>query len=368
MFSSPVKTYHADTCDFLKQAAERNELKLVAFGRRGYPGIPLAPKILPELPSIGCWDAPSDQTWGLAWHRNEGIELTFMARGKLDYSVDDQTFALESGHLTITRPWQRHRMGNPYVRASRLHWIILDLGVRRPNESWHWPSWLLFSSKDRNRLTTLLRQNEQPIWQANSGVRECFEQIAALLERLSPSAAETRLKVCLNSLLVELLQLLESKNIPLEASLSSTRRTVELFLSTLPDQVEQSWSVETMASQCGLRRSRFAHYCQEITNLCPVKYLTRCRLEKAAELLRRDPTRTITEVAFDCGFESSQYFANVFHDRFGCAPSEYRRGHGGGGPTQPPPKPRLRACECHPLGRVSTGKKAFVPNFLSSSG
>jgi hypothetical protein len=81
VFSSPENVYHADTCDLLKQAAERNELKLVAFGRRGYPGKPLATRILPELPSIGYWDAPGDQTWGLAWHRNEGIELTFIARG-----------------------------------------------------------------------------------------------------------------------------------------------------------------------------------------------------------------------------------------------------------------------------------------------
>lgn len=341
IFSSPENVYHADTCDLLKQAAERNELKLVAFGRRGYPGKPLAAKMLPELASIGCWDAPGDQTWGLAWHRNEGIELTFIARGKLDFGVDDQVFALESGHLTITRPWQCHRVGNPHVRASRLHWLILDLGVRRPNESWHWPSWLLFSSKDRHRLTTLLRQNEHSVWQANLAVRECFEQIAALLGRLTPSAAETRLKICLNTLLVELLQLLESKNIPLEAGLSSTRRMVELFLSTLPEHVDQSWSVESMASQCGLGRSRFAHYCEEITNLSPVKYLMRCRVEKAARLLRSDPPRTITEVALDCGFESSQYFANVFHDRFGCAPSHYRLNHGGGTSTQPP-KPRLR--------------------------
>ena len=346
ILSSPGNVYHADTCDLLKQAAERNDLRLAAFGRRGYPGKPLAAEMLPELASLGYWDAPGDQTWGLAWHRNEGIELTFLARGELDFAVDDRTYVLESGHLTITRPWQPHRMGNPYVRASRLHWIILDLGVRRPNESWRWPPWLLFSDKDRRRLTTLLRQNEQPVWQANTAVRECFEQIAALLDRLTPSAAETRLKVCLNTLLVELLELLESKNISLEASLSSTRRTVQLFLSTLPDQVDQSWSVDNMASQCGLGRSRFAHYCEEITNLSPAKYLMRCRLEKAAQLLRSDPVRAITEVAFDCGFESSQYFANVFHERFGCAPSEYRQGHRGG-PTQPPPEPRLRACNAH---------------------
>jgi AraC family L-rhamnose operon regulatory protein RhaS len=331
IFSSPGTTYHADTCDLLKQAAEHNELTLNALGRRGYPGESLPAKMLPELASIGYWDAPHDQTWGLAWHRNEGIELTFLARGKLDFAVDDQTFLLESGHLTVTRPWQKHRVGNPHVRASRLHWIILDLDVRRPNEPWHWPGWMVFSAEDRQSLSTLLSHNEQPVWRANVAVRECFEQIASQLERRRPATAETGLKICLNALLAEVLHLLESKNIPLQESLSSSRRTVELFLSSLPEHLDQPWDLASMASQCGLGRSRFEHYCQELTNLTPNRFLAHCRLQAAAKLLCDSPSRSITEVAFDCGFESSQYFANVFRRKFGCAPSDYRHQQGRGG-------------------------------------
>jgi AraC family L-rhamnose operon regulatory protein RhaS len=330
IFTSPETIHHADTCDRLQQAAEHNELTLHALGRRGYPGESLPARVLPELPSIGYWDAPHDQAWGLGWHRNEGIELTFLARGKLDFAVDDQTFCLESGHLTITRPWQRHRVGNPHVRASRLHWMILDLEVRRPNEPWRWPGWLVFSAQDRQRLSTLLSHNEEPVWRANVAVRECFEQVAAQLERQDPAAAETRLKICLNALLAEVLQLLESKNIPLQESLSSTRRTVELFLSSLPKHLDRPWDLRSMASQCGLGRSRFEHYCRELSNLSPNRFLAHCRLQTAAKLLRHSPARTITEVAFACGFESSQYFANVFRREFGCAPSEYRQPQGPG--------------------------------------
>ena len=77
---------------------------LVALGRRGYSDKPLSATGLPELPSIGYWDAPHDQTWGVACRRNEGIKLTFQARGKLDSAVDEQTFSQESDHFTITRP------------------------------------------------------------------------------------------------------------------------------------------------------------------------------------------------------------------------------------------------------------------------
>jgi AraC-like DNA-binding protein len=324
IFTDSARIYHADTCDRLKQAAERGEVRLHALARRGYPGVALPQHVLPEVPSLGYWDARHDQNWGLAWHRNEGIELTFLARGKLDFAVDHQTYVLQSGQLTVTRPWQRHRVGAPNVCASRLHWVILDLGVRRPDETWKWPAWLILSPKDLKRLTILLRHNEQPVWRANETIRMCFEEIGHQVEGSKPAAVDSRLRISLNSLLLELLRLLEAQNITLQADLSTTRRTVEMFLSSLPQSLDQPWDLESMARQCGLGRSRFAFYCEQITNQTPPKYLMRCRLEQAARLLCSCAERTVTDVAFECGFESSQYFANVFHREFGCAPSDYR--------------------------------------------
>jgi hypothetical protein len=52
--------------------------------------------------TVGYWDARSNQTWGLDWHRNEGIELTYLARGKIAFAVDKTDFQL------ITRPSDRH--------------------------------------------------------------------------------------------------------------------------------------------------------------------------------------------------------------------------------------------------------------------
>jgi AraC-like DNA-binding protein len=52
--------------------------------------------------------------------------------------------------------------------------------------------------------------------------------------------------------------------------------------------------------------------------------LSHCRIEAASRLLREEPQRSITEIALDCGFSSSQYFAKVFRHRMGCMPRIYR--------------------------------------------
>jgi AraC family L-rhamnose operon regulatory protein RhaS len=324
VFFSPNTTFHADRCDPLCQAVRQGEVRLRALARRGYPGHPLPSRMLPEVSTVGFWDATGPQTWGLDWHRNEGIEITFLSRGRIDFLVDTEEYVLESGHLTITRPWQQHRLGRPNVGSSRLHWLILDVGVRRPNQAWKWPRWLMLSPADRQRLTTLLSHNEQPVWSANDEIAACFARLAHLADTEQPANVQTKLMLCINELLVMLLDLLQDKKAVLDARLTSTHRTVGLFLSALPQHLEEPWTLEAMANQCGLGTSAFTDYCRQITNLPPGKYLARCRVEAAKTLLKSKPNRSITDIAFDCGFQSSQYLATAFRRITGQTPREFR--------------------------------------------
>lgn len=325
VFSNPDGTYHADRCKPLCAAVRRGEVTLAALARRGYPGWRLPSRMLSGICSVGFWDAVGAQRWGLDWHRNEGIELTYLARGRTAFSVDNEDFYLKSGQITITRPWQCHRVGNPNIGPSRLFWIILDVGVRRPDQTWLWPEWLMLSPPDLERLTTLLRHNEQPVWQASDEIGPCFEKLAGLVQAKNPLSVQTRLLLHLNQVFVVLREMLETKTVKLDARLASSRRTVELFLTDLPQHLDQPWSLPEMAAQCGLGSSAFAEHCCQITNMPPSKYLVHCRVEAAKQMLCLAPERSITDIAFDCGFESSQYLATVFRRITGQTPREFRR-------------------------------------------
>lgn len=315
----------ADSCEPLKAAARRGEVGLSAWGHGLYPGHLLPEEVLPEVRSAGVWTAPKRQSWGLDSHCNEGIEFSLISKGKLGFEVGERSWLLRTGHLTITRPWQYHRVGNPEVDAGTFHWLILDVGVRRPNQEWHWPEWLLWSKTDLERLTVLLRHNDHPVWRANAGIMRTFRRIQAVLRLEDPEQVVARLKLHVNELLIEVLELLGGKQIPLDQSLISSQHTVRVFLQGLPERLGQDWTLDSMAEACGLGRTQFARYCQEITAMTPIEYLTHLRLETAAKLLHRYPNRPITEIAFGCGFGSSQYFANRFRAHKGCTPREYRR-------------------------------------------
>lgn len=333
VFEGRGERFVADSCEPLRAAAERGDVALQALSRGSYPGGRLRPGELPELRSAGVWDASREQAWGLARHRNEGIEITYLARGGLGFAVDGRSHPLRPGDLTITRPWQEHRVGDPNVGASRLHWLILDVGVRRPHQPWVWPDWLLLPAGLLRRLTTQLQQNEQPVWPADDAhgraLGRVFERLSDVLGEDATEAREARLKLRINELLLALAELLEGQDIALDRSLHSAQRSVELFLASLAERCGEPWSLERMAAESGFGRSRFAHYCKRLTNMTPVEYLTHCRVRAAKRLLASPASGSVSDVAYACGFETSQYFATVFRAHTGMAPSGYRAERGG---------------------------------------
>jgi len=315
----------ADTCEPLERAVDRRKVQLHALARGTYPGKRLEAPSLPEVLTFGHWEALRPQNWGLDWHRNEGIEFTYVSRGSTFFASDEGSSLLQRGHLTVTRPWQVHRVGDPHIGACRLHWLILDVGVRRPHQRWRFPEWLALEAGDLKQLGELLQHNEQTVWRANPAVETHFLRLSRLVEQQNSVGWVSKLRLEIAALLISVLVLLAGQNIALDARLSSRRRSVELLLSTLETQLDAPWNTDRMAQACDLGRTQFVRYCREVTGMAPGAYLTSLRLGACKKLLLDAPDLDITEVARRGGFDSSQYFATVFGRHLGCTPSHFRR-------------------------------------------
>lgn len=327
LFREGSKTYQTDRCGPLAMAAKAGEVRLEAVVRGYYPGKMLPDWALPGITSLGFWDAKNDQDWGLDWHRNEGIEITMLETGHLPFYVDDHSSILQPDDLTVTRPWQPHRVGAPNVSAGRLHFAILDVGVRRPNQSWTWPDWVVLTESDKQELTDILRQNEQPVWRATPEIRHCFQQVARGVENYEDGSTVSHIAVYLNALYLNVLAMLRSQSVGLNPSLSGTRRTIDLFLSHLKQSQESlayPWTLRSMAEECGMGVTIFVRHCKQLTNMTPVQYLNYWRVKAAEKKLQEDVSQNISEIAFSCGFASSEYFSTVFRREHGVSPKQYR--------------------------------------------
>jgi AraC-like DNA-binding protein len=82
--------------------------------------------------------------------------------------------------------------------------------------------------------------------------------------------------------------------------------------------------VGDVAAHLGLTPSGFSKSFKKETGLTPADCLRRLRCEQAGVLLGKTG-KSITTIAFELGFSSSQYFASTFRKYTGMTPGQYRK-------------------------------------------
>lgn len=82
-------------------------------------------------------------------------------------------------------------------------------------------------------------------------------------------------------------------------------------------------NIDIIAAQFGIGRTNFYRKVRELTGMSPNDYLRKCRMERAAELLRTTDL-PISEVCVQVGVPDAQYFSKVFKVYFATTPSIYR--------------------------------------------
>lgn len=326
------KTFKSDDCSPLTAAVERGEVNLVALSRGQYPGTRLSPGELPGLRSIGYWDAVGPQSWGLPMHRNEGIEICYVLSGQTPFATDTDEWMLRAGDITITRPWQRHRLGDPHVAACKLFWIILDVESRDLRPRWEFPEWIGPDRNSRRQLLRIFRQNQCcHLVDKNSQLRDFMQQT---LEKMCDNGplATAHLANAINHLVLSVAQRLAEGIEQGGKDPQGFDQTISQFFKGLETSVEKAaepWTIETMAHACRVGKSLLTVSCRELFNTTPSDQLNLIRLFHASKLLGTTPRRSVTEIAFGVGFNSSQYFANRFKKQFGMTPMEHRAKGGG---------------------------------------
>jgi signal transduction histidine kinase/DNA-binding response OmpR family regulator/ligand-binding sensor domain-containing protein len=121
---------------------------------------------------------------------------------------------------------------------------------------------------------------------------------------------------------------LPSPGLPLAEGVRPTRDDLEWLERvryTLEEGfAEESFSVETLARRMAVHRSRLHERLRQLTGLPPVRLVAHWRLERAAALLRNG-AGSVSEVAYDVGYQSVEHFSRSFRKRYGRSPSEFRR-------------------------------------------
>jgi AraC-like DNA-binding protein len=96
---------------------------------------------------------------------------------------------------------------------------------------------------------------------------------------------------------------------------------VRLAMRQMQQQPEQIKSVCALAASFNMSPPNFNAHFKKLTGETPSEFLTRCRIERAKYLLGH---LSVTETAFELGYENISHFIRLFKERYGTTPKQYQ--------------------------------------------
>lgn len=173
-----------------------------------------------------------------------------------------------------------------------------------------------------------------PRWQPGETPGECLHlgptefaralDLAKRLEfELESDGAEARVAAFAYFLL--LITLLRRHCLPREATGDAGPGTrVGRAVEFIENHFAEPITIDDIAACSHVSRRHFFRLFEQAVGLAPMEYLKKVRLQKAAAMLLTTNSN-VTEVAFACGFNDSNYFSSLYHKEFGMSPSRFKR-------------------------------------------
>ena len=118
-------------------------------------------------------------------------------------------------------------------------------------------------------------------------------------------------------------------DVKLEQVLESVPSFNNTFIQEVIRLVDQNlqnpdFKIDDLAETMNMSRAVFYRKIKTFTGASPIDLVKEMRLKRALELLDAD-TYSLSEVAYQSGFSSPQYFSRVFKEQMQCTPNEYKR-------------------------------------------
>ncbi len=252
----------------------------------------------------------------ITWHAHEFYELLLLSEGATAYEFQDNVTAeLTGGQFLIIPPNVVHRGLNDLRKPASLCGVMLAPTI--PNAGLHTP----FSPNELAWLKQKLDLAALKPLKMSAELRAQVKTLPSKIETFSAGTIQTvlRTRLTMCQLLVEVATHVDSPTAM--PSTTIVQRAIEYMHMNLCEPT----SMVNVARSVGCSRAKLFETFKETTGMTPNDYWQRIRVEVAYQQLM-ETSDSITKVAMDSGFATSQYFCTVFRKYWGKSPRDCRKG------------------------------------------
>jgi len=254
-------------------------------------------------------------------HAHGFDELVIILRGTAAHTVDDRQFPVKSGDVFVIFGAHEHQYQDMHGLA--LANILFDSHALQMSQ---WDVRALPGFHALFALEPVLRTQQK----FNSRLQLSERQLNHTNEIIHDLKRETEMRnpgyrVMAKGLFMQLTVFLSRcySDKPSDESIDLLR--LGDAIAHIETCFAEKITLDDLAQKANLSKRHFQRIFMECLGRSPIDHLLHVRIQKAAELLRHS-NRTITEIAFDCGFSDSNYFTRQFRQIMNQSPGQYRNG------------------------------------------
>lgn len=249
------------------------------------------------------------------WHKE--FEIIFLTYGSGIINVQGKKFVCQKDDIVIIPPHQVHSIARNGTEKMAYYNILFDFSFLEENPS----SFCSMSFFEKFSENTVLKEPH-----AKSG-SELNKKLLPLLQSLVDFYNENyeEYALLIKARLFEAMHLLKNQVVAVKETKAAHEKRARLkkIISFIQENYSRPISVEEVACLSNLSPNRFMKMFKEETDMPFIQYLNDYRLELAAEAIL-EGKKSVTQIAFETGFENLSYFISLFHRKFGLTPKEYR--------------------------------------------
>lgn len=265
--------------------------------------------------SVGRYSDSPDHSVTRATGALNNFNIHYVAAGKGYVEAEGKTYTLQKGDAVLYFPMSAQR----YYSSEDDPWDVL---------------WVHFYGSDPLLGYMLERRlHLSPVWTLRQTSRweEGHEQLLDESER-SKLLHPTRLSVLTYAIVAEFVAQSEPFSVsasPGTAGVDAYERIVRL-LPVMQSEACEPFELDRWAESAGVSTHYFCKLFRKATQMTPMDFVTRCRLQAAKQWLLERKEAAIGDIARDAGYPSASYFNKRFLEYEGMTPTQYRSLYGKG--------------------------------------